>query len=134
MHRSDHALATSLFNARRKRHIHTSAIIASSLEVPALDPVIHRIPRDPESRSDIGDREFFALLRAWTAAHRHGTATTADFEDLASETASRPLGEFFEAWLFRPELPDLPPPPPAMPVPTPVADVTRAEAGRRRRR
>ena len=83
-------------------------------------------------RLGIGDDEFFELLRTWTAVHRHGTATTADFEDLAGETAGRPLGEFFEAWLFRPDLPELPPRP-TMPVSTSVGEVT-AEAGRRRRR
>jgi aminopeptidase N len=62
-------------------------------------------------RLDLGDEAFFDVLRAWTTAHRHGTATTADFIDLVASMTGRPVGEFFEAWLFKPELPELPQPP-----------------------
>jgi aminopeptidase N len=59
-------------------------------------------------RLDLGDEAFFEVLRAWTTAHRHGTATTADFIDLVASMTGRPVGALFEAWLFRPELPELP--------------------------
>ena len=38
-------------------------------------------------RLTIGDDRFFALLRAWTAQRRHGSATTDDFGALAREHA-----------------------------------------------
>ncbi|WP_426518493.1 M1 family metallopeptidase [Diaminobutyricibacter sp. McL0618] len=59
-------------------------------------------------RLTIGDERFFALLRAWTAQRRHGTATTDDFGALAQEHAGTDLGRFFEHWLQATALPRLP--------------------------
>jgi aminopeptidase N len=56
-------------------------------------------------RTQLGDTTFFALLRGWTAAHRHGTVTTQDFIALAERHAGRSLAGFFDAWLFQPALP-----------------------------
>ncbi|HEX6352374.1 M1 family metallopeptidase [Actinophytocola sp.] len=56
-------------------------------------------------RTQLGDVSFFALLRDWTATHRHRTATTDDFVALAERHAGRSLGGFFDAWLFQPALP-----------------------------
>lgn len=60
-------------------------------------------------RRELGDDAFFALLRRWASAHRHGVATTHDFVALASATAGRSFDAFFDAWLRRPELPALAP-------------------------
>jgi aminopeptidase N len=59
-------------------------------------------------RRIIGDDGFFALLRAWTEAKRHGVATTADFRAHAARFTDDPLDEVFDAWLLRPELPRIP--------------------------
>ncbi|WP_300008947.1 M1 family metallopeptidase [Pseudonocardia sp.] len=59
-------------------------------------------------RLRIGDERFFGLLRAWTAAHRHGHVDTAAFVALAGEHAGTDLSALFEAWLYRPALPPLP--------------------------
>jgi aminopeptidase N len=66
-------------------------------------------------RRAVGDDAFFALVRAWTAAHRGATVTTADFRTLAAEHAraaggkrlARQVDELLEAWLFDPRLPRL---------------------------
>ena len=59
-------------------------------------------------RLAIGDAAFFQVLQAWTAEHRYGDATTADFVALAERVAGRPLGELFNAWLYRPAKPPRP--------------------------
>ncbi|HMQ64691.1 MAG TPA: M1 family metallopeptidase [Arachnia sp.] len=59
-------------------------------------------------RRVVGDEDFFAILRAWTAEHEHSTATTADFVAIAERVTGRGLGAFSTAWLYRPELPKLP--------------------------
>ncbi|MDQ1658481.1 MAG: hypothetical protein QOD41_3564 [Cryptosporangiaceae bacterium] len=59
-------------------------------------------------RTVLGDVPFFALLREWTATHRHGTVTTAQFTALAERHSPRPLAPFFTAWLHTPTLPPLP--------------------------
>ncbi len=56
----------------------------------------------------IGDERFFALLRDWTARHRHATVTTAQFVELAGLHAGTDLSPFFTEWLHRPALPALP--------------------------
>jgi aminopeptidase N len=59
-------------------------------------------------RHRLGDDRFFALLRAWTAAHRHATVTTAAFTALAQRHSPEPLADLFAAWLERTALPELP--------------------------
>jgi len=51
-------------------------------------------------RRRVGDETFFALLRAWAAAHRHGNADTADFIALAERMSGERLGDLFDAWLY----------------------------------
>ncbi|MDI1463696.1 M1 family metallopeptidase [Catellatospora sp. KI3] len=52
-------------------------------------------------REQVGDDTFFAILRTWATAHRDGNATTGDFTNLAEKLAGRPLGGFFDAWLYQ---------------------------------
>ncbi len=61
-------------------------------------------------RSTIGDPAFFALLRQWTAEHRHATVTTEAFTDLAQQHTTRPLDALFTVWLHETLLPPLPGP------------------------
>ncbi|MBC8091873.1 MAG: M1 family metallopeptidase [Pseudonocardia sp.] len=60
-------------------------------------------------RRHIGDDRFFALLRAWTTGHRHGTVDTAQFVALAQAHTGTDLTALLDAWLFRCSLPPLPP-------------------------
>ena len=59
-------------------------------------------------RRTVGDESFFRMLRTWADLHRHGTVTTQMFVALAAEVAGRDLGEVFDTWLSRTELPPLP--------------------------
>jgi aminopeptidase N len=56
-------------------------------------------------RVKIGDRAFFALLRAWVTGHRYGNASTADFIHLAERISHRNLDHFFTVWLHTPGKP-----------------------------
>ncbi|MFC6885617.1 MULTISPECIES: M1 family metallopeptidase [Actinomadura] len=58
-------------------------------------------------RTVLGDARFFPMLREWTAEHRHGTVTTEEFTAHAARSGPG-LDAFFDAWLYRPALPDLP--------------------------
>jgi aminopeptidase N len=58
-------------------------------------------------RRTIGDDQFFALLRDWTARHRHGTAVTDDFTGLAANYSNESLRPLWQAWLYSTDVPDL---------------------------
>ena len=58
-------------------------------------------------RLEVGDSAFFGGIRAYYRAHRHGNASTADFQHAMETAASRPLGWFFTQWFKRPGLPEV---------------------------
>jgi aminopeptidase N len=57
-------------------------------------------------RRALGEQAFAALVRDWTTARRHGVVTTEDF--LAHAEGYGPVARLLNAWLFQPELPELP--------------------------
>jgi aminopeptidase N len=59
-------------------------------------------------RLRLGDAEFFALLRDWTAKNKYGSVTTDDFKTLAQQHSPRSLDDLFTAWLHQARLPELP--------------------------
>jgi aminopeptidase N len=59
-------------------------------------------------RERIGDKAFFKLLPAWTAAHRYSNGTTEQFEALAEKVSGQDLGDLFHTWLDTTTRPDLP--------------------------
>ncbi|MGW7300620.1 M1 family metallopeptidase [Streptomyces sp. NPDC054829] len=59
-------------------------------------------------RNEIGDEDFFAILKGWTAKYAHGNATVADFRKYAERVSARSLGEFFDTWLYEPSKPAAP--------------------------
>ncbi|NUS45052.1 MAG: M1 family metallopeptidase [Mycobacteriaceae bacterium] len=59
-------------------------------------------------RTVLGDAVFFALLREWTAVHRHSTVTTDRFIELAGRYGAGAEDGFWRRWLYEPALPDLP--------------------------
>ena len=59
-------------------------------------------------RRTIGAEAFAQLLTAWTGRHRHALVSTDDFIALAESFAGRPMGAFFDEWLYARELPPLP--------------------------
>ncbi|MBI3212810.1 MAG: M1 family metallopeptidase [Mycobacterium sp.] len=58
-------------------------------------------------RGELGDKEFFALLRDWTTRYRHSTVVTDDFTGLAANYAQHSLRPLWAAWLYSTEVPDL---------------------------
>ena len=61
-------------------------------------------------RLELGDDQFFELLRTWAQRYRHSTASTDDFLALSEEVSGRPLDDLFDSWLSGGALPDLPDP------------------------
>jgi aminopeptidase N len=59
-------------------------------------------------RQEIGGDPFRRLERQWVRDHRNGTATTADFTELASEITGRDLSAFFKEWLYGKKTPPMP--------------------------
>ncbi len=59
-------------------------------------------------RLEIGDRDFFRVLRAWAQRNRYGVVSTADLVTLSEQISGEQLGGFFDAWLYTAGKPDLP--------------------------
>jgi aminopeptidase N len=85
---------------------------AISVDAPTLDQlfgngvykggamVLHAL------RLELGDDDFFEILRQWVARYNGRSATSDDFRSLAAEAAGRDLGPFFDDWLSSPDPPD----------------------------
>lgn len=58
-------------------------------------------------RDEIGDDDFFELLRTWIDRYGGSSATSADFEALAADLAGDDLTPLFDAWLRSDEVPSL---------------------------
>jgi aminopeptidase N len=50
-------------------------------------------------RERIGDVDFFAFLKAWARAYRHGNADTADLVAVAEQVSGQQLDQLFADWL-----------------------------------
>ena len=53
-------------------------------------------------RTEIGDDDFFDLLKEWIASQSGGNVTTAEFQALAEQVSGEDLDAFFQTWLFTP--------------------------------
>ncbi|GLV79507.1 M1 family metallopeptidase [Streptomyces hygroscopicus] len=56
-------------------------------------------------RNEIGDEDFFAILKGWPTAHRYGNASVKDFVAYAEKVSGKPLASLFDTWLFTPSKP-----------------------------
>lgn len=105
----------------------TAAELANALydEIPADHPRFwSRAPGDPKPanlfyasvywrggmtlqalRGEVGDRDFFAILRNWTQRQRHGNGETSEFVALAEKVSGRQLDTLFQTWLYQPSKP-----------------------------
>lgn len=54
------------------------------------------------------DETFFDILRTYTDRYRYANATTEDFIAVAEEVSGEELEDFFDAWLYADEIPDIP--------------------------
>ncbi|MEZ4619747.1 MAG: M1 family metallopeptidase [Caldilineaceae bacterium] len=59
-------------------------------------------------RLTVGDDLFWDILRTYYGRYAGGNAGTADFIAVAEEVSGQDLSDFFEAWLYGAEVPDLP--------------------------
>lgn len=59
-------------------------------------------------RLRIGDEAFFELLPAYTEQFHDGNASTADFIAMAEDISGQDLTDFFDAWLYNEQVPDIP--------------------------
>ena len=56
-------------------------------------------------RTEIGDADFFALLKKWTKKKQYGNATIEEFVALAEKVSGKQLDALFTTWLFTPGKP-----------------------------
>ncbi|MEK9521673.1 M1 family metallopeptidase [Streptomyces venezuelae] len=56
-------------------------------------------------RNEIGDEDFFAILKGWPQKFAHGNARVADFVRYAEKVSGKPLAELFDTWLYEPSKP-----------------------------
>ncbi|HNB42542.1 MAG TPA: M1 family aminopeptidase, partial [Anaerolineales bacterium] len=59
-------------------------------------------------RLEVGDDVFFEILRTYYDRYKYGNAVTDDFIAVAEEVSGKDLGDFFNAWLYEEQLPELP--------------------------
>ncbi|NUR08605.1 MAG: M1 family metallopeptidase [Nocardioidaceae bacterium] len=59
-------------------------------------------------RLTVGDDAFFSTLRAWVSEHAYGNVTTQMFLAFVAARTGHDVDALAEAWLSRPELPELP--------------------------
>ncbi len=59
-------------------------------------------------RRTVGSRIFLTILRLWADQHRHGSATTQQFIDLAERQSGRQLDDLFQRWLYTSGKPSFP--------------------------
>ncbi|OBA58817.1 peptidase M1 [Mycobacterium sp. 1100029.7] len=56
-------------------------------------------------RGQLGDGNFFALLKDWVSRHHHSTAVTDDFTGLAANYSDQSLRPLWHAWLYSTAVP-----------------------------
>ena len=59
-------------------------------------------------RLEVGDDAFFEIIRTYYDRYKFGNTVTEDFIAVAEEISGKDLDDFFTAWLYDEELPDLP--------------------------
>jgi aminopeptidase N len=58
-------------------------------------------------RHEVGDEDFFRILKGWVEANKNGNVSTSAFVAYASKCAGRDLAPFFDAWLFADVTPEV---------------------------
>ena len=56
-------------------------------------------------RQEVGDDDFFTILRRWARTRAGGNVTTDEFISLAERVSGKDLGDLFDAWLYTPSKP-----------------------------
>jgi aminopeptidase N len=58
-------------------------------------------------RLEIGDENFFQLIRTWAEQQAGDTVFTPEFIALAEQISGQELDDFFETWLYTPAKPEI---------------------------
>lgn len=58
-------------------------------------------------RNEVGDSDFFVILRRWAQDRRHGHGTIAQFRALAEQVSGKSLDTLFDDWLYQRDKPPL---------------------------
>ncbi|MFE7773599.1 M1 family metallopeptidase [Streptomyces sp. NPDC057445] len=56
-------------------------------------------------RAEIGDKDFFAVLKGWPTAKANANASVGDFVQYAESVSGKPLAGLFDTWLYEPSKP-----------------------------
>lgn len=59
-------------------------------------------------RLKVGDEVFFEIMKEYAMRFRYANAGSADFIALAQQVSGQDLADFFQGWLYRAEVPDIP--------------------------
>ncbi|MFC4607209.1 M1 family metallopeptidase [Streptomyces maoxianensis] len=59
-------------------------------------------------RGEVGDKDFFAILKGWPTDHAYGNAKVGDFVKYAEKVSGKPLADLFDTWLYQPSKPGAP--------------------------
>lgn len=59
-------------------------------------------------RQEVGDDTFFAIIQEYQTRYANSHAEIADFIELANEVSGQDLTDFFDAWLYQPNIPPKP--------------------------
>jgi len=54
-------------------------------------------------RHELGDKNFFAMIREYYKIHQYGIASTSDFKEVVTKFAGRDLTQFFDQWIYEGE-------------------------------
>ncbi|MFC4114378.1 M1 family metallopeptidase [Nonomuraea zeae] len=60
-------------------------------------------------RGEVGDQDFFAIIKAWAKIKQHGNGNTDEFISLSEKISGEQLDALFQTWLFQPGKPANPP-------------------------
>lgn len=60
-------------------------------------------------RNEVGDEDFFRILKGWPTERAYGNAKVADFVAYAERISGRQLAGLFDTWLYQPSKPQTPP-------------------------
>jgi aminopeptidase N len=104
---SAHDQFVAEFNSRKKNDPFWDVVIADpQRDTMFARAVYRRGAMTLQALSDkIGAAAFTQVLKTWTAEHRHGLGTTAQFIALSERISGQDLERFFDVWLYTPKKP-----------------------------
>ena len=103
------SVAESIRSIRRRigENTRPPAVVNSPAEVIDQSAYLRGVLTLHALRLELGDDDFFEILRTYTARFKYGTASTADSMSISEEISQQNLGEFFNAWVYSEPVPQL---------------------------